>query len=1085
MTRTRSIRPRTRSRRLIIGAVGAGFVATALTGIQPAAAHPPQRSADQNAVRSGDARFEVLSPTLIRTEYAGNGAFLDAATFNAIGRDSFGRTHFTARTVGGWLTIDTGAVTLRYKVGSGAFNADNLQLTEANGSQRVTAAPWADAMKTCVLGTRCEAEDLALAGPGVATDHSGYTGRGFAAGFANTGDSMTFRTSVAQAGSYDFAARYANSTGGDGKNVTRTLSITVDGGAPVTLSLPTTANWDTWQVASTALTLPAGTHTVQVVRSASDSGNVNIDNVAIVPPGSAYPPVSPPVAQPCTFGSLCEADTGNLVGGARLAYDHNDYSGIGFVAGMEHAGAADTLTVTGVPRAGSYQLQLRYANYAAGAQPIQPRTVAISVGDAAPNPVTLSPTSSWDAWRTVSVPVQLAAGTDAITLGCPTDNSCNVNFDTVAVTDKRSGLLDPHAALGGYRRGLDGVDGGALSTPGLLYQDGWSLVDDTASAVFDPRTHQIAPRPSHAGVPYQDGYVFGYGKNYKQGLQDLATLTGPPALLPRWAYGLWYSEYYNRTAADYENTILPAFRAEGVPLDVLVTDTDFKTPNTWNGWEIDPSKFPDPAAYFAWAHSQGLHTSLNIHPSILASDPQFAQAQATAKGKLKPGGCGGGGNDCYVFDFGDPDQLRAYLQLHDSMKQAGNDVWWLDWCCDQSYSTLAGVTPDAWINQQYADYTATPGTRGFAFSRAYGSLQAGGYSSPTAVPTGPWADKRTTLHFTGDTTSDWATLQYEVGYTPGESAATGMASISHDIGGHTNGLQQPGSEPGSTKLPDDLYARWVQFGTFQPIDRLHSNHSDRLPWQYGAAARASADKFLNLREALLPYTYTLAHQASVTGTPIVQPLYLDYPQQQEAYANADSEYLYGPDVLVAPATTPGTTTTTSVWFPAGSSWTDYFTGKTYAGGTTAQITTDLSSMPVFLRSGGILTTRTNNVANDQQNPLDQVTVTVAEGANGSGSLYEDNGDTTDLAQSSTTTIKYDRHGRNHEVSIAGVRGHFAGQVQRRAWTVVFSNASAPTTVSIDGHKVSAASWSWDAATGSVTVHVPARPIRDRVVVSYR
>ncbi len=75
-----------------------------------------------------------------------------------------------------------------------------------------------------------------------------------------------------------------------------------------------------------------------------------------------------------------------------------------------------------------------------------------------------------------------------------------------------------------------------------------------------------------------------------------------------------------------------------------------------------------------------------------------------------------------------------------------------------------------------------------------------------------------------------------MGYTPGEGVATGLAAVSHDIGGHTGGLQEPGSEPGSTKLPDDLYARWVQLGTFQPIDRLHSNHSDRLPWQYGPAA---------------------------------------------------------------------------------------------------------------------------------------------------------------------------------------------------------------------------------------------------------
>jgi alpha-glucosidase (family GH31 glycosyl hydrolase) len=284
------------------------------------------------------------------------------------------------------------------------------------------------------------------------------------------------------------------------------------------------------------------------------------------------------------------------------------------------------------------------------------------------------------------------------------------------------------------------------------------------------------------------------------------------------------------------------------------------------------------------------------------------------------------------------------MGLHSEMEQDGVDFWWLDWCCDSSKSSLAGVTPDSWINQQYAD------RNGFAFSRGYGSLQAGGYSGPTAVPTGPWAEKRTTLHFTGDTISDWATLQYEVGYTPGESASTGLAAVSHDIGGHTQGLQQPGSEPGSTKLPDDLYARWVQFGTFQPIDRLHSNHSDRLPWQYGPAAKASAEKFLNLREKLLPYTYAAAKTATSTGLPIARPLYLAYPNQQEAYALAGAEYLYGPDYLVAPVTTPGTgAVTTSVWFPPGNTWTDYFTGVVHQGGTTAQVTTTLDTMPVFVR----------------------------------------------------------------------------------------------------------------------------------------
>ncbi|MFI1990503.1 TIM-barrel domain-containing protein [Actinoplanes sp. NPDC020271] len=886
-----------------------------LTSSTSAEAH----SKKPRSVVSGNARFQVLSPTLIRTEYAANGKFTDADTFNVIGRDDFKPTAFTQRVSHGWLTIDTGAATLRYQVGSGAFTEDNLTVRLKTGKQTVTAAPWAgQGVPECVFGALCEAEDLALNGPSAANDHRDYTGHGFAAGFEGTGASATFAVAPATAGAQQLTVRYANSTGGDGQNVTRTLTVTVDGVAAGTLSLPPTGNWDTWALASVPLTLTAGRHEVSLLRTATDSGNVNVDSLAVVAPGAAYPAPVTPGPQPCAFGTPCEADSGVLANGGKLADDHNGYSGDGFLAGLERTGAGSALTVTGVPAPGTYQVQLRYANAQAGDQPIQDRTIAVTANDGPAVTATLPPTSGWDYWRTQSVLVSLKAGTNTVSLGCPSDQACHVNVDTVAVTAKRAPLLAPHAPLGGYRRGLDGVNGGARTFAGLLFQDGWSLLDDSTTA-------------------HPDGYVFAYGQNYRHALDELSTLTGPTELLPKWTYGVWYSEYYDRTAAEFES-IVSRFKSEGVPLDSLVVDTDFKSPDRWNGWEIDPSRFPDWTAFATWLRKQGVHTGLNIHPSILGSDPHFAQAQQIAKGKLKRTGCNGGA-DCYVFDFGDADQLQAYFWLHDQMGADGVDFWWLDWCCDASQGL------DSHINQAYADKT------GFAFSRAYGSLQAGGYGNPSAVTGGPWADKRTTLHFTGDAISNWETLRFEVGYTPGESAATGLAAISHDIGGHTNGLQEPGTEPGSTKLPDDLYARWVQMGTFQPIDRLHSNHSDRLPWQYGPAANASAKKFLNLRKKLQPYTYAAAAEATRTGTPIVRAMYLAYPNEQEAYATAGSQYLYGPDLLVAPVTTPGTTATTTVWFPPGNTWTDYFTGKRYAGGTTASVTTTLDTMPVFVRSG--------------------------------------------------------------------------------------------------------------------------------------
>ncbi|SHG18763.1 Carbohydrate binding module (family 6) [Jatrophihabitans endophyticus] len=1060
--------------------LGVTAVVAATLNVGSTAAQADPTPTPTTTYTSGHARFEVLSPTLIRTEYSADGTFTDDATFNAIGRGGFAPTTSTGEEKDGWFVVTTPKATLKYEIGSGKFTESNLVLSEDAGTEPITAAPWAGKnAPTCDVGSRCEAEGLLLTGNAVQTNHKDYTGTGFVGGFEATNASVSFTATVASEGDYDIATRYANSQGGDGKNETRTLSVSADGGASVALSLPQTANWDTWSTVRTSLHLTAGEHVIRIVRSATDSGDVNMDNVAVLGKDVTYPDPVAAGATPCAFGTVCEAEKGTLAGGATPATDHNGYSGSSFVAGLD-TNASDTLHLTGVPADGSYVLQLRYAKGSSGSRP-----VSIEVGAADATSASLPSTGGWDEWRTVDVPVTLTAGANDVAIQCPTADSCGVNVDTVAFTATGAPTLTPHVPLGGYRRSIDDVGSATITNPGLLYRDGWYLLDDTASALYDATTRTVTQRPSHDGKAYQDGYVFAYGHDYQQGLQDLSTLTGPAKLLPRWAYGTWYSEYYDRTSADFES-IVKRFRSEGVPLDTLVVDTDFKTPNQWNGWEIDPAKFPDPKAFFAWAHAQGLRTSLNLHPSIEKSDPQFDKAQEIAKGKLQPGSCGGGAKDCYVFDFGDADQLKAYLALHDDMQAAGNDLWWMDWCCDGSTMSLPGVTGDAWVNQAYADYTAKTVDRGFAFSRAYGTLEAGGYGNITPTATGPWADKRTTLHFTGDTTSNWNTLAYEVGYTPGESVATGMPSISHDIGGHTGGLQEPGSEKNSTKLPDDLYARWVQFGTFQPIDRLHSNHSDRLPWQYGTAANASANKFLNLRENLVPYTYTLAQQARATGAPITRPLYLQYPDAAEAYDNAAGEYLYGPDVLVAPVTKAGEgSVDTQVWFPPGNSWTDWFTGKTYAGGTTQTVTTGLDTMPVFVKSGGIVTTRTNNVANDQQNPLDQVTVSAAEGADGSYSLYEDDGTTTDSTQSATTAIDYSEKADRHTLAIAAAKGSYTGQVAQRSWTAKFTNAAKkPATVSVDGVALATKAWSYDAATRTVTVSLPARPTSKATTVSY-
>src|SRR3954469_11635958 len=185
-----------------VALIAGGAASTRAAGRQP------------EAVVSGHARFEVLSPTLIRMEYAGDDRFTDAATFNAIGRNDFGHTDYTTSTKDGWLTITTSQATLRYKVDSGPFTSQNVSLAVNAGGREVTAAPAFPATTfTCAASTLCEGEQAQLNGVGVAADHTGFTGTGFAAGFQSDNNSLTYRIDVATAGTYELQIRYANSQG--------------------------------------------------------------------------------------------------------------------------------------------------------------------------------------------------------------------------------------------------------------------------------------------------------------------------------------------------------------------------------------------------------------------------------------------------------------------------------------------------------------------------------------------------------------------------------------------------------------------------------------------------------------------------------------------------------------------------------------------------------------------------------------------------------------------------------------------------------------------------------------------------------
>ena len=658
---------------------------------------------------------------------------------------------------------------------------------------------------------------------------------------------------------------------------------------------------------------------------------------------------------------------------------------------------------------------------------------------------------------------------------------------------------DDDGRLGGWLRGLDLVQTEQPYHEGLLTRRGWYLLDDSETALLIEGSPGFATRPAREGA-YQDGYFFGYGLDYRGALADLRALAGPAPLLPRKALGVWFSRYWPYSDADWR-ALLGEFRAKGVPLDVISLDTDWKrspemnacaslnalsgapvdAPCSWNGWGWNEALFPDPSGFMTWAREEGLQVGLNIHPSINESDPAYPEALAIA-GTLEPDptllSCqilqADPASACLVFDWTNPAHVEAYFGLHAPIAEAGVDFWWLDWCCEGASAVAPGLSPDAWINALYADdHRRTLGSRWPSFSRIGGSFQEGPLGKDEGQ--GAFAEHRASIHFTGDTCSTWELMRYVAEFTVAEGASIGLPYVSHDIGsfhGYRPDATTCTASEHTPKLPDDMYVRWVQLGTFQPLDRLHSQHGDRLPWEYPGDAEQIAAEFLRLRGRLVPHLYTLSREAHDAGLPMARALYLQWPEHDGAYAYPSS-FTLGDDLLVVTVAAPGEAPMVEFWLPPGA-WVDLFTGDRLEGPGVVQREVPLDRYPVFAREGSILPTQPD-LPTSSDGPQGDLVLNVWGGEDGEYALYEDEGVGFAFEGGAYrwTRITSTSAPGCHTVTAHEAEGAaFTGALTSRSWTIRLVGVDDPGAVTVAGAAATqgdgAPGWTYDAATRTVT-----------------
>jgi alpha-glucosidase/alpha-D-xyloside xylohydrolase len=455
-------------------------------------------------------------------------------------------------------------------------------------------------------------------------------------------------------------------------------------------------------------------------------------------------------------------------------------------------------------------------------------------------------------------------------------------------------------------------------------------------------------------------------------MRQYAAITGFPAMPPAWSLGYLQS---HRTLAgrDAIMAVAKTFREKKLPCDALIyLGTDF-CPSGWNTHNGEftwhPTNFPDPPQMISELHDE--HFKVVLHIVIEGRTLTGGVKDPCTAAILPPGRT--------PDNQWPPDrQTSCYWPAHKALMDAGVDGWWPDQ--GDGYDGPSRFRRHQMYYQGQQLYR--PNERVFALHRN---------ASPGVQRFGSFI-------WSGDIQSRWETLKAHVpiGVNAGLS---GLPYWGTDIGGFIPTNEYTG----------ELYVRWFQFGAFCPLFRSHGrNWHLHVPWgwdggdggppetqgftvnpaeMHNAQVETICRKYLELRMQLMPYLYTAVRDACDTGLPIMRALWLHDPKDLAGAARGD-EYLWGPDLLVAPVVEKGATSR-RVYLPRGR-WVDYWTNEAVQGGRELDRPVDLATTPLYVRAGAIVPTGPVRQYVDEPSP-EAMTLVVYPGADGTSDWYEDDG----------------------------------------------------------------------------------------------
>ena len=567
-----------------------------------------------------------------------------------------------------------------------------------------------------------------------------------------------------------------------------------------------------------------------------------------------------------------------------------------------------------------------------------------------------------------------------------------------------------------------------IAIPLLLSSNGYGLFWNTASkSFFDDRFSRELKLSAEAADAVD--YYFFYGPEMDTVIHHYRDLTGHAPLFGEWAYGFIQSKD-RYTSAQQLLDIAGEYRARHVPLDVIVQD--------WFWWKRqgDPEytdaylkPHPDVPGALRELHREHVHAIISAWAVLDASSNNYREMQA--QHLLIPG----------TPDY-DPTNPKArdfyWDHLIGKLFAQGWDGFWLD-----------SSEPETWKGESDAtleDRQLAIGS-GARYLNIFPLMHSGNVYDHWRRATGEkraflltrsafaGQQRNATVEWSGDIFGTFSVFRRQIAAGL-NFALSGMPYWTTDIAGYTSPFHD---EPNNPQY-QELYTRWFEFGAFCPILRTHGHRSANELFSYGPQA-PTLTAYDKLRSRLLPYTYSLAWRVTHDDYTMQRPLVMDW-RTEEKVRNIDDQFMFGPSLLVNPITTAGATQRL-LYLPPSPVWYDFWTGETLHGDQQILANAPLDRIPVYVPAGAILPLGPESEYAGQQ-PEAPIEVRVYAGANGSFTLYQDEGDSYRYEKGEHATVQLQWEDAAKTLSFGERQGHYAGMPQKITFHVTRVTANAGT-----------------------------------------